>query len=255
MIDLTRTLDELLGHMKREEQQRARFYAAASHELRTPIQSLQGQIDVAQSRRRSVEEHEEVLAQLQLETQRLARLIADLLQLNALEIRQNDATREPLWLTFWIERALAQQTEFAQSRGLQWQTQLEAIEVNAPPLHLETLLRNLMENAARYASQNSEILINVEPIGGDVARGARFRIWNACELSGETQFDNWFEPFYQRKATRDSCVGGNGLGLSIVAALARANDWEVQLQKRDGGVEATVEFARANEVSRSQKYP
>ena len=235
MLTLTQTLNGLLDRLQREAQARGRFYAAASHELRTPIQVLQGQIDVAQSRSRSVAAHEEVLAQLQAETQRLATLVADLLQLNSLEMRQSETPRETLELTFWVERALEQQALAIQARNLQLRTDLQAVEVCAPSLHLEMLLRNLIENAVKYASASGAIEISV-------TNNAQLRVWNACDLPANAQIENWFEPFYRPDAARNSQTGGNGLGLSIVAALGRANDWQIELQQRDGGVETRVNF-------------
>lgn len=239
MLTLTQTLNGLLSRLQREAQARGRFYAAASHELRTPIQVLQGQIDVAQSRSRSVEAHEEVLAQLQAETQRLATLVADLLQLNSLEMRQSQTPRESLNLAFWVERALEQQSNAIAARGLKLRTTLEEVEVDAPPLHLEMLLRNLLENAVKYASDGGDLEITV-------TRGAQLCIWNACDLSKDAPIENWFEPFYRPDAARNSQTGGNGLGLSIVAALGRANEWQIELHQRDGGVEAKVDFGASD---------
>ena len=246
MLYLTQTLNGLLAQLQREARARGRFYAAASHELRTPIQVLQGQIDVAQSRPRSIEAHEEVLAQLQTETQRLATLIADLLQLNALEMRQSVAPCESLNLAFWVERALLQQTDAIAERDLQLQTRLPEAEILAPPLHLEMLLRNLVENAVKYAAPGGALHIEICEQPTDEQRpNARLRIWNACDLPADAQIENWFEPFYRPDAARNSQTGGNGLGLSIVAALGRANDWPITLQNRGGGVEVLVELPRS----------
>ena len=240
MLTLTQTLNGLLARLQREAQARGRFYAAASHELRTPIQVLQGQIDVAQSRPRSVGAHEEVLAQLQAETQRLATLVADLLQLNSLEMRQSETPRETLNLTFWIERALAQQTKAINARRLQLKINLQEVEISAPSIHLEMLLRNLVENAVKYAEPNSTLEIRTQ-----CTPRVRLHLWNACELPDELHIEDWFEPFYRPDAARNSQTGGNGLGLSIVAALGRANEWQIELHQRDGGVEVSVDFGKS----------
>ena len=74
-------------------------------------------------------------------------------------------------------------------------------------------------------------------------------IRNACDLPDDAQIENWFEPFFRPDEARNSQTGGNGLGLSIVAALARANNWQVAFVPRDDGTDSCIEvgvrFARA----------
>ena len=238
MLHLTRTLNNLLGRLEREAQARGRFYAAASHELRTPIQVLSGEIEVALSRPRSVEFYREALGELQGETGRLKVLVQDLLQLNALEMRQVQVAREVLDLKQWAERALIQQCADIEQHRLQLEARLSEIEVEAPPAHVEMLLRNLLENAVKYAAPGSRL--DVETCAQK--EGAQLRIWNACPLAEGADLSGWFEPFYRPDESRDSQTGGNGLGLSIVAALARANGWKVELCAEAGGVTARVYF-------------
>ena len=243
MLHLTRTLNNLLGRLEREAQARGRFYAAASHELRTPIQALQGEIEVTLSRPRSVEFYQESLAELQGETGRLKSLTQDLLQLNALEMRQVQTACESLDLKQWTERALLQQCASIEEHNLHLEARLEETEIEAPPVHLEMLLRNLLENAVKYACPASALQVEICADSG----GAHLRIWNACEVPDDSELWNWFEPFYRPDESRDSQTGGNGLGLSIVAALARANGWKVELNRHAGGVEARVGFPKGVE--------
>jgi len=238
MQHLTQTLNNLLQRLEKEAQARGRFYAAASHELRTPIQVLLGQIDVARARTRTVSSHEEILARLQLETERLATLVQDLLQLNALEMRQNQSPLEKLNLAFWVQRALSQQANSITKQDLELDLQLNDAEIEAPSAHIEILLRNLLENAVKYATKNSAIQVKIE----SDETGTHFQVWNACETSIDAHIENWFEPFYRPDASRNSQTGGNGLGLSIVAALARTNGWLIEIKSRDSGIEASVHF-------------
>lgn len=247
---LTQTLNDLLARLEKETQVRGRFYAAASHELRTPIQVLLGQIDVARARPRSVPSHEEILAQLQSETERLATLVQDLLQLNALEMRQNQAPLELINLAFWVQRALSQQAEILEARALKVETHLDDLEIEAPSAHVEILLRNLLENAAKYATIGSRIQIETQTRQRETGHPlARLRVWNACQVPLGTQTEDWFEPFYRPDASRNSQTGGNGLGLSIVAALARTNGWLLQLHAQEHGVETLVTFPLSNSRS------
>ena len=239
MLHLTRTLNDLLARLEREAQTRGRFYAAASHELRTPIQSLLGEVEVTLGRPRSGPFYREALGQIHGETKRLKSLVQDLLQLNALEMRQVQAARESLDLPEWTQHALLQACREIDQRALKVETRLEAAAIEAPPTHLEILLRNLLENAIKYASPGAALKLET----GEQNGRAFLRVWNACSLPANTDLADWFEPFYRPDASRSSQTGGNGLGLSIVAALARANGWQVELTQSHGGVMAQVWFA------------
>ena len=243
MLHLTRTLNDLLGRLEREAQARGRFYAAASHELRTPIQSLLGEVEVTLGRPRSGPFYREALGQIHDETKRLKTLVQDLLQLNALEMRQSQSARETLDLRDWTQRALAQQSEAIEARHLQVELRLQTAPIEAPPAHLEMLLRNLLENAVKYATPGSRLEIETQPC----AEGAQLRVWNACELPAEADLSSWFEPFFRPDEARNSQTGGNGLGLSIVAALARSNGWQVELYAQDAGVLAQVGFVERHD--------
>ena len=242
MLHLTRTLNSLLERLEREAQARGRFYAAASHELRTPIQALLGEIEVTLSRSRSGPFYRESLGQVHDETTRLKSLVQDLLQLNALEMRQVRAARESLDLWQCAQYALTQACQAIEERALHLETRFDEVEISAPPAHVEMLLRNLLENAVKYATPGSALRLEICA----QQNGAQLCVWNACDLSAGTDLSGWFEPFFRPDESRNSQTGGNGLGLSIVAALARANGWKVELQALNEGVIARVQFPPRN---------
>ncbi len=239
MLHLTRTLNGLLERLEREAQARGRFYAAASHELRTPIQALLGEVEVTLTRPRSGPFYREALGQVHDETKRLKSLVQDLLQLNALEMGQVQTACESLDLRQCAQNALMQQCEAIEARGLHLETRLDEVEIEAPPAHVEMLLRNLLENAVKYATPDSVIRLEIHA----QKEGAQLRVWNACPFPENTDLSDWFEPFYRPDESRNSQAGGNGLGLSIVAALARANGWQIELQAHNAGVRAQVKFS------------
>ena len=237
---LTATINGLLARLENEARARGRFYAAASHELRTPLQVLLGEIDVARSRPRSVAQHEAVLCQLESQTQRLADLVQELLQLNALEMRQSQPPREEIHAQFWIERALEQQRALMEKRDLGLEARISDAVLCAPPTHLEILLRNLLENAAKYGAPGSAIRVTLAP--ATPRNGAVFSVCNACALAGEEDVSGWFEPFFRPDAARSGHTGGNGLGLSLCRAVCESNGWQIALQRGEGELCARVEF-------------
>ncbi|RYX81458.1 hypothetical protein EON83_23995 [bacterium] len=235
---LTGTLNDLLTRLEHQAQERGHFYAAASHELRTPIQVLLGEIEVARSRPRSIEEHEEVLFQVQQDAEKMAELVQDLLQLNALEMRQNLAAKEEINVAFWIERAIEQQSQRIEARSLSLDVQLQDLLIDAPPSHVEVLLRNLVENATKYSDSNSVIRINLT----SEVDGVQFEISNSCEMPAVVHFDEWFVPFFRTDATRSSQMVGNGLGLPICRELCTANGWDISLHTDGTGLTVRVKF-------------
>lgn len=238
MQHLTATLNHLLERLEKEAQARGRFYAAASHELRTPIQVLLGEVDVVRSRVRTPAEYEAALAQVQEHTERLAQIVSDLLQLNALEMRQSQAPLESLNLTYWVERATHQQEIAAGERGQKFESELDDAPIEAPPIHLEMLLRNLVENAVKYGEPDSTIRITIERR----SRHATLGVWNSCRPSSDIDPEAWFEAFYRNDVSRSSEVRGNGLGLAICRAICMAHGWKIGLEWSDGGVLAEVKF-------------
>lgn len=184
MRHLTQTLNGLLERQQKEAQTRGRFYAAASHELRTPIQVLLGEIEVALGRPRSVCEYQQVLRELQSETERLETLVRDLLRLNALEMRQNQAPRETLNLAEFTRRALQQQDVAAAARKLKIEAHLRDVTIEAPGSHVEVLLRNLLENAIKYAAPASVVRVSTE--APEAKDGGAVLIWNACASQWKT---------------------------------------------------------------------
>ncbi len=238
MCHLTGTLNDLLGRLEREAAARGRFYAAASHELRTPIQILLGEIDVARSRARTIAEHEQALAHIQVGTERLAGLVRDLLQLNALEMRQSRPLNESLDLAHWVERALDGARGTFVARGLALQCSLSDTPLDAPPAHVEMLLRNLIENAAKYATPGT--LVRVEL--GSTRTEALLQIDNDCDLPEGAVPHEWFEPFFRPDFARVSSTGGNGLGLAICRSICATNGWTVALTPIENSVRAMVTF-------------
>lgn len=236
MRHLTDTLNALLERLEREARGRGHFYAAASHELRTPIQVLLGKIDVALARPRSVEEYQELLVVMQRNTERLASLVQDLLQLNALEMSLNHAQSERINLRDWLEYAQEGVEKIVAERHLSWESDLADIEVVVPPAHFSSLIRNLCENAAKYATEGTTIKLTLKSAGNQVS----IVLWNACGLPEGEDLSVWYEPFYRPADPGPNDTGGNGLGIPICAAIARSNNWNFSFQATGGGLRASL---------------
>ena len=238
MQRLVATLNDLLARLGETMAARGRFYAAASHELRTPLQALTGHLEVALSRPRDAHSYQSALQEAHAQAERLTTLVQDLLLLNQLDA---DTSRPPLE---WFDLADLCESELAPLRALAVRRELQvalslpaACELHAPWNHATMLLRNLLENAIKYATSGSKVQVVLSENALSIA--------NSCAEIPDWNPDKYFEPFFRPDASRNSQTGGNGLGLAICKAIADNNGWTLNLTQHNGQICAVVHFGTA----------
>jgi two-component system, OmpR family, sensor kinase len=223
------------------ESQRA-FVANASHQLRTPLTGLRLRLEAAGGRSRDPDVREE-LAAAEEETERLADLLRDLL---LLAHDEEPATAD----------AAAPVAEVASAARERWQGPAEAdghdlelrgeraVAVRASAADLAVILDNLIENALRYSPTGTPVRVEWAT-DGDVAVLA---VLDAGPGVDPEERESVFERFYRGEAGRG--VPGTGLGLPIVAALARRWGGSARLEAPDGGgTRAEVRLPLASAVA------
>ena len=241
IVELVSTLNGLLVRIAETVAAKGRFHASASHELRTPLQVLCGRLELALHRERSNAEYRQFIEEADVYARRLVTLAQDLLLLHHLDTEQPTAKTE-VNLVGICERTLTWLEAKIQERGLHIQTNWEqGVFLLAAPSHLEMLIRNLLENAVKYASVNGCITIHLQLCAQQVL----LRIWNDCsELPTWEDPKEWLEPFSRPETVRHANTEGTGLGLAICKAIVDANGWTLELIREQGGVAATVNIAK-----------
>jgi signal transduction histidine kinase len=102
------------------------------------------------------------------------------------------------------------------------------------------LIRNLVENAVKYADPGGQVDIRYNP------QAATLVVFNSCLPIEGWLPERTFEPFYRPDASRNSATGGNGLGLTICKAICVANGWKIEVKQVEGGVRASAALSRAS---------
>lgn len=221
---LVATLNGLLERQAQAAQAKGRFYAAASHELRTPLQALSGFLEFGLSRPRPKEELECTLREAQEQSDRLISLVQELLLLNQLDMTTAQPPAQEIDVPDVAERLLARMEPEIQARGLRIVKSWEGVdEIRAPSQHVEMLLRNLLENAVKYAASGGLVRLSWA--------SSTWTVWNECAPIEGWDASKYFEPFFRPDASRHSSTGGNGLGLAICKALCQSNGWQITLQQ------------------------
>ena len=259
IVSLVYTLNGLLNRIRKDSSARGRFYAAASHELRTPLQALTGHLELALTRDRSNLEYREVVAEANGQAQRLSRLVQELLFLNQLE-NSHKPQLDSVSILETVQSSLESIKGELQNRNLTTEIDIskESFLV-APRAHVETLVRNLLENAVKYSDFGSVVQISVSDHRLSESSASReaqseFRARTLSVFNASSAETAWianlnFEPFHRLDASRNSSTGGNGLGLAICKSVSDINGWCLSLEAVRGGVCASVDFNALREGS------
>ncbi len=201
------TMNEMLGRLQRSSDQQRRFVADASHELRSPLAVIRSELEVTQAHPTNAD-WPVVASEVLEEALRMQRLIDDLLLL-----ARNDATETPVALaTLDLDDLVFDQAKRLQgSTGVVIDTSaVSGAQITGDRASLDRLVRNLIENAVRYASESVHIslledggwaTLVVEDDGPGIPEADRQRV-----LDRFTRLDE----------ARDRDHGGTGLGLAIV---------------------------------------
>jgi signal transduction histidine kinase len=225
--------------LRRADQIRRDFVANVSHELRTPLTAIRGYVEALVEGDADADERQRFLGIVARHTQRMERLVRDLLRLARL-----DAGQERLELVACDTRTLADSvvadlTPSAAARSQQLRVTIapDALTVRADPAKLHDALRNLVVNAISYAPEQTTIAITSERAGDRVA------ISVSDEGPGipDEDLGRVFERFYRVDKSRARDPGGTGLGLAIVKHLVELHGGTVQVANRpEGGAVFTM---------------
>ncbi|MBV9646595.1 MAG: HAMP domain-containing histidine kinase [Candidatus Eremiobacteraeota bacterium] len=193
----------------------ARFAADAAHELRTPLGVI---ASVAQAARGDAERQEAALKTVSDQALEASALIADLLTL-ARHPEGRALAREPVDLAGIAAQTLREREPVAQKRGVTLELHAESAIVDGDERRLAQLVRNLVDNALRYARTHIDVFVDAD---GKTARIAVSD--DGPGVSGELRAQV-FERF-----AKDSTSDGSGLGLAICRWVARSHGGDITLE-------------------------
>ncbi len=223
------TADREVNRMK------ASLISTVSHELRTPLTNIKGYVTtlLADDVKWDPELQRRFLQTISDEADRLTELISDLLDLSRIEsgsIKVNRQPIEPEMLKTLIERAARSARPSPTDR----------LKVNLPPdlpiiyadsRHIEVVLRNLLENAAKYGEKGTPITLSMEVEPGRVV----FRVEDEGPGIPPEHIPYIFESFYRAESGLTQKASGLGLGLAICRGFVEAHGGEIWVEPRPHG--------------------
>ena len=230
MDDLIQTINGMISRLDESFKRVAEFTADASHELKTPLCAMRGEIEVVLSRPRAPEEYQETLARLLEQFDQLNRMINDLILLSKMDSAQAELRIEPIRLDLLLEETGSLFRVLAQQKGLSLHVRgLETITVPGDKLRLQQLFVNLIDNAIKYTSEGL-VEIGVEKTDEEAVVSIRD---TGIGIPKEEQ-EKIFGRFYRVDKSRSQETGGVGLGLSIAEWIVKAHRGKIAVKSEPG---------------------
>jgi two-component system, OmpR family, sensor kinase len=232
---LTRAFNEMQAKLRRVDVARKEFVATASHELRTPIFSLAGFMELLQDEELDEVTRAEFLDTMGEQVERLQKLSVDLLDLSRLDAGSLELQPERVDLAELARSVIGEFTPALGEHGT-------AVELRAPGERVEArcdrgrvaqIMRILLDNALRHTPEGTNVTVSAERNDG----AAELTVADSGPGLGEVQAAHVFERFYTGDAAR-----GAGLGLAIARELAERMEGRVVLSTRPGQTRFTVEL-------------
>jgi signal transduction histidine kinase len=247
--ELARAFERMRERLAGLDHARSEFIANASHELRTPIFSLGGHLELLDDEQLDEATRREFVAEMRAQVDRLGKLTAELLDLSRLDAGRLRVEAEPVDLAETVSLVVAELAPLAQASGHVLDASMEEpVWVRGDNQRVLQVARSLVENALRHTPAGTTVTIRAER-GADEAELVVAD--DGPGIPAEHQA-HVFERFYRVDGTMAS---GSGLGLAIARELAELMGGTLELTERDGRTCFTLRlpvseaFPRENELA------
>lgn len=229
--DLVEIFNEMLDGTRRSLEAQRRFTSDVSHEIRSPLTSLRGNIEVTLRKRRRPEEYEELLRSNLADIIRISRISDNLLLLSRADSNILEIRRQWFDLRVLLERVAEQLFYKARSAGVCVTAEYEeGIELSGDVDLLEQAFTNLLDNAIKYSPSGAEVRVT--------ARRERAFVSVLFSDKGigipEKDVAHIFERFYRGDNTAGRGKAGTGLGLAITKWIVNAHGGKMEVRSVEG---------------------
>ncbi len=219
LADLRRANDQLKSDMEKEreeERKRTAFFAAASHELKTPVTILKGHLEGMVKKLGAYRDRDFYLERCCQVTNTMEGMVREILAVSRMESGAWEVKRDLIDLPELVRLQIAGMMELLEEKEMELLVRMpDHLSWSADGAMMEKVFRNLLMNAIRYSPARSEIRIFMEERQGMLC----FYIENTGAHIPEESLPRLFDAFYRVEDSRNRRSGGSGLGLYIVRMI------------------------------------
>ena len=244
-MKMSRNVKDYLNRIEKEKQIRQEFFSNASHELKTPITSIQGYAELLESGMIVDEEMKADFARrIKKEAENMTGLINDILMISRLEAKDAEVVFSQVRISVLLDDILDSLKPLAAQSQVFIHSDCQPISIEANPQQMKELLNNLITNAVKYNRPGGQVWIQIREKGDAML----IRVRDNGMGIPEDSLDRIFERFYRVDKGRSSKRGGTSLGLSIVKHIVSFYQGTIRVSSElDKGSEFVVELPLVRE--------
>ena len=243
LSDLEEANHALRGEVEQErelDRQRMAFFSAASHELKTPVTILKGQLTGMLDGVGVYRDRDKYLLRSLQVTGRMENLIQEMLSISRMETGSVTLIHESVGLSELIGNRLALDAPLLEQRRQTLVTALTpGVNIIGDPSLLGKAVGNLLSNASLYSPEGAEVRVWC----GYIEQRPALTVENTGAHIQDEALPHLFEAFYREDGSRSRSTGGSGLGLYIVRMILQRHGAGCTIENTAGGVRATVVFS------------
>ena len=236
LSDLQKANSKLQGDIEKEkalEKERMEFFSAVSHELKTPITVIKGQLEGMLLDVGAYKDHKKYLTRSLEVANTMESMVQEILTISRLETSGVSIVHSQFDIAQYLKTYLSSTEDLMIRKNLTLHTDIEVPAlVSGDSRLLSKVIGNLISNAIFYSPPNHDLYITAKTQSGKF----RFRIENTGVHIPDEALTKIFEPFYRVDQSRSRQTGGSGLGLYIVQKILEQHGSECNVSNTERGV-------------------
>jgi signal transduction histidine kinase len=209
------------------------FSSNVTHELRSPLASLKGNLEVTLRKERSTEDYKDTLQLSLKEVDRIIGLLNNLYLLASSKFKPLDLFKNEVDIVKIVTSAAKNYAAAMAAQGIKFTlSESEAAPCRCDEALIRRTIENLLDNAVKYT-----------PAGGSISLAVRkdekrisLTITNTCKTLDRTELKHIFDPFYRGRNTKNAKIEGKGLGLYISRYIVRSHGGDIQVENTYGSL-------------------
>ncbi len=246
MNELKNTNLKLLDDIEREreiERKRREFTATISHELKTPITIIKGQLEGMLGNIGVYKDRDKYMNRSLIVLQDMESMVKEILEVSKLEAHGFKPQYTEINLSYLVKTHLEKLSYLANEKNISLNLKIaEEVYVQADEKLIKKAISNVINNSISHSARNEKVFINLWAEKDKVV----LTVKNTGTHIDETEFEKLFNPFYRIEKSRSRSTGGSGLGLYIVKMILEAHEIEYKMSNTESGVCFKIIFNRSN---------